>query len=171
MKIICIICIVIDIYLYIVQLLNILKKQKNNIIYVSRYIFFMLAIISIFPHIIFIKSNHTWDGDDIEDIIGFAIIEIIINVATMVFMWICVKYKFIIKEDKFIIHKPFIGKREIIFNDIDKNRSSYQFITYRRKGILKNNIMTNNDEQLVLYLNNGTKLCINCNFFVFSGYI
>ena len=167
-KLICVICLILDLCLYIYGIFLSLKKQ-NNQIYVSRYIFWILALISIFPHFIFIISNYSWQGTAIDSIIGLFVFEIFINISAMVLMWICLKYKIIIAEDKFIIYKPIIGKKEILFENIDKRKSAYQFITYKRKGFLKHNTMINHDEQLLLYFNDGASLCLNLNFFIFSG--
>ena len=167
-KLICVICLILDAGIYIYGVFLSLKKQ-NNQIYVSRYIFWILALISIFPHLIFIISNHSWEGDSLDDIIGLFLFEIVINTSAMVLMWVCLKYRIIIAENKFIIYKPIIGKKEILFENIDRSKSAYQFISYKRRGFLKNSTMINHDEQLLLYFNDGANFCLNLNYFIFSG--
>lgn len=146
------------------------KNKKNTEFYYENWIFGVGLFTSILYNITFFMSDliaNSWQGLKLESLILLTVMNII-NILVTFMVYIGSKRRLNIKSSGFTVYKLFT-KREIMFEDIDTQRSAYVYVVGKSTKLFPKKSIFTSSEYFYIVLKNGEELKINLNPFILTG--
>ena len=150
------ILLIVLILLSIYSLFTLIRRKGKSIVHISDlylYLAFGIALwwpILLARPIFFDKSLITYDSEAVNSATNLLVSVLIFSLIGIFIQWCWCSYSIQIEEDKFIYRHLFFGKENILFEDIDINKSKYSFV-YEKNDFIK----LSSFEILYLVMKNG----------------